>query len=87
METYKEAGRPDLVEKEKVELDITTSYLPPQMNEDELKGLVRAKIEETGAEGMKDFGRVMKAVMAEVGSRADGSAVSAMVKSVMSEKR
>jgi len=44
------------------------------------------KIEETGAQGMKDFGRVMKAVMASVASRADGSVVSAMVKKVMSDQ-
>ena len=86
IETYKEAGRPDLVEKEKVELDITMSYLPAQLDDEELKNIVRAKIAETGAESMKDFGKVMKAVMAEVGSRADGSAVSATVKAVMNEK-
>ena len=86
METYKEAGRPDLVEKEKIEFDITMSYLPAQLDDDELKKIVRAKVAEAGAESMKDFGRVMKAVMAEVGSRADGSAVSAMVKTVMNEK-
>ena len=86
METYDKAGRPDIVEKEQVEYDITVSYLPPQMDEEELKRLVVAKIEETGAGSMKDFGRVMKAVMGDVGSRADGSAVSAMVKRVMSEQ-
>ena len=86
METYEKAGRSDIVEKEQVEYDITVSYLPPQMDEEELKSLVMAKVEEAGAESMKDFGRVMKAVMVEVGSRADGSAVSAMVKRVMSEK-
>ncbi len=86
METYEKAGRPDIVEKEQVEYDITVSYLPPQMDEEELKRLVVAKIEETGAGSMKDFGRVMKAVMGDVGSRADGSAVSAMVKRVMSEQ-
>ena len=86
METYEKAGRSDIVEKEQVEYDITVSYLPPQMDEEELKSLVMAKVEETGAESMKDFGRVMKAVMVDVGSRADGSAVSAMVKRVMSEK-
>ncbi len=86
MEMYQDANRADLVEKEKVEYDITVSYLPPQLDEDELKRIVAAKIEETGAASMKDFGRVMKAAMAEVGSRADGTAVSAMVKKIMSEQ-
>lgn len=84
METYKQAGRADLFEKEKAEYGTTVSYLPPRIEEDELEKLVTQKIEETGAQGMKDFGRVMKAVMASVGSRADGSVVSAMVKKVMS---
>jgi uncharacterized protein len=86
METYKQAGRADLLEKEKGEYDVTVSYLPPRIEEGELQKIVLQKIEETGAQGMKDFGRVMKAVMASVGSRADGSAVSAMVKRVMSDQ-
>ena len=84
MDTYKQAGRADLFEKEKAEYETTVSYLPPRIEEDELQRLIAQKIEETGAQGMKDFGRVMKAVMASVGSRADGSAVSAWVKKVMS---
>ncbi|UCG53093.1 MAG: GatB/YqeY domain-containing protein, partial [Candidatus Latescibacterota bacterium] len=84
---YKEAGRSDLAEKEEYEYDLTISYLPPQMDEDELVSLIGAKIEETGAQGMKDFGRVMKAVMEVVGGRADGSAVSALVKNLMSKQK
>jgi uncharacterized protein YqeY len=87
MDTYKEMGRSDLVEKEKFEYDLTVSYLPPKLDGDELRQLVAAKIEETGAEGMKDFGRVMKAVMASVGSRAEGSIVSATVKELMSDRK
>jgi hypothetical protein len=86
VDAYKQAGRADLFEKEQREYGITMSYLPPRMTEEELARLVAEKIEETGAQGMKDFGRVMKAVMASVGSRADGSIVSATVKKVMSER-
>ncbi len=86
MEAYKQAGREDLVEKEKQEYEITMAYLPPRMGEDELKKLIAEKAEELGAESMKDFGRVMKAVMASVGSRAEGSMVSGLVKKVMSER-
>jgi hypothetical protein len=86
MDTYKQAGRADLFEKEKGEYETTVSYLPPRIEDDELQKLVAQQIEETGAQGMKDFGRVMKAVMASVGSRADGSVVSAMVKKVMSDR-
>lgn len=86
VETYTEAGRADLAEKEQFEHDFTMSYLPPRMDEDELETLITAKIEETGAESMKDFGRVMKAVMEVVGSKADGSEVSALAKQIMSRK-
>jgi uncharacterized protein YqeY len=86
MDTYRQAGRTDLFEKEQREYATTMSYLPPRIEEDELAKIVGEKIGETGAQGMKDFGKVMKAVMAVVGSRADGSAVSAAVKRIMSEK-
>ncbi|MEJ2720259.1 MAG: GatB/YqeY domain-containing protein, partial [bacterium] len=86
VETYKEAGRADLADKEQFEHDVTMSYLPPRMDEEELRTLITAKIEETGAESMKDFGRVMKAVMEVVGSKADGSEVSALAKQIMSRK-
>ena len=87
MDTYKGMERSDLVEKEKFEYDLTMSYLPAQMDRVELRKVVAAKIEETGAEGMKDFGRVMKAVMASVGSRAEGSIVSATVKEIMGDRK
>jgi uncharacterized protein YqeY len=83
MDAYKRAGRSDLYEKERREHDITVSYLPPPLGEEDLVKVIHEKIEETGAAGMKDFGRVMKAVMASVGGRADGSAVSAAVKKVL----
>lgn len=85
--TYKEAGRTDLADKEQFEYDLAISYLPPRMDEAELEALIVAKIEETGAEGMQDFGRVMKAVMEDVGSKADGSEVSALVKKTMTGKK
>lgn len=86
VEAYKQAGRTDLWEKEQREYEITTSYLPPRLSEEELVKIIAGKIEETGAEGAKDFGRVMKAVMASVGSRADGAVVSAAVKKVLVNK-
>ena len=86
MDTYKQAGRADLFEKEQREHATTVSYLPPRLGDEELSKIIVEKIAETGAREMKDFGKLMKAVMAEVGSRADGSAVSAAVKKIMSEK-
>lgn len=82
-EEYSKAGRQDLADKEQYEYELTKSYLPAQMDETELAAIVRAKIADTGAQGPADFGRVMKAVMAEVGSRAEGAAVSALVKKIL----
>jgi hypothetical protein len=83
IEKYREGGREDLAEKEMREYEITISYLPPRMSEDEIRALIARHIDETGAEGMKDFGKVMKAVMAEAGSRVDGAEVSRLLKQVL----
>jgi uncharacterized protein YqeY len=80
IEKYLEGGRKDLAEKEEKEYEITISYLPKQLGQDELKAIIQKHIEELGASGKKDFGRVMKSVMEEVGSRAEGAKVSAMLR-------
>ena len=77
-------GREDLAEKEKLEHSITMSYLPAQLDEAELKSIIEKAIEETGAQGPKDMGRVMKAAIAVVGGRAEGSTVSGLVKKMLS---
>jgi len=86
MEAYKQAGREDLFAKEEREHETTVAYLPPRLSDEELSAIIAEKISETGVQGMKEFGKLMKAVMASVGSRADGSVVSAAVKKVLSEK-
>lgn len=83
MEQYRQGGREDLAGKESAEYEITISYLPPRMDDAELAALVKSKIEETGASGKKDFGNVMKAVMQAAGSRADGAAVSAVLRKLL----
>jgi uncharacterized protein YqeY len=83
MDQYVEGGRKDLADKEKSEYEITLSYLPPRMEEEELAALIRAQIEETGAAGPGDFGTVMKAVMQVGGSRVDGSVVSVLVRKLL----
>jgi uncharacterized protein YqeY len=82
IDTYRENGREDLEQKETAELEITMSYLPEQMSEDELKAIIEKHIAESGG-GKQAFGAVMKAVMAEVGSKADGKTVSALVKQLI----
>jgi len=82
-EQAEQLGREDLAEKEKFEHSIAMSYMPAQLDEALLLSIVKEKIEETGAEGPKDMGKVMKAVMAAVGGQADGSTVSGLVKKTL----
>jgi len=83
---YEKGGRQDLVEKEKAELAVVESYLPSQMNEEELKELISRAIEETGAASVKDLGKVMQWIMPKVKGRADGSLVNRLVREAL-EKR
>ena len=80
IEKFKEGERDDLVEKETSELAILEKYLPEQISEEELKKIVYEAIARTGASSMKDMGRVMSDVMAQVKGRADGSAISRIAK-------
>jgi len=84
MEAAREGGRDELADKEQFELDVTMAYLPEQLTQDDLRTLVEKHVEATGASGPQGFGLVMKAVMAEVGSQADGRVVSAIVREVLS---
>jgi hypothetical protein len=86
VEQYRAGNRQDLVEKEEAEIAILQAYLPAQLSEAELSAKVDAAIAATGAKGPKDMGAVMKALMPETQGRADGKAVSEMVKSRLSGK-
>lgn len=83
IEKYLEGGRKDLADKEQTEYEITVSYLPEQLGQDELKMIIQKHIAELDAVGKQDFGRVMKSVMEEVGSRAEGAKVSAMLRELL----
>jgi len=77
---FGEAGRTDLVEKEEKELAVLLTFLPRQLSREEVEALVVQAIADSGAQGPKDIGKVMKAIMPHVSGRADGSLVSAVVK-------
>jgi uncharacterized protein len=77
---YRDAGREDLAGQEAYEAGVIEAYMPAELGEDELAALVGAAIAETGAEGPRDMGRVIKHVMAAAQGRADGSRVSALAK-------
>ena len=82
-EMYEQGGRDELAQKEKRELELILSYLPEPLSEAELKTLVEQVISETGAEGVRDMGKVMGAVMPRVKGRADGKAIQEMVKRLL----
>ena len=77
---YREGNRPDLVEKEEAELEVLLGFLPTQLSGAEIEALVDRIIAETGAQGAKDMGRVMKALTPLTAGKADGKTVSDTVK-------
>jgi uncharacterized protein YqeY len=81
VEQFEKAGRQNLADKEKVEIEIIEAYLPQAASREEIETAVAAAIAETGATAMKDMGRVMKATQAALaGKNADGKTVSELVK-------
>lgn len=83
IEMFEKGNRPDLVEKEKKELDIIGVYLPEQMGEDEIKTIVEKAVADTGAKTMADIGKVMGVVMPQVKGKADGGMVSKIAKDLL----
>ncbi|MBS1845961.1 MAG: GatB/YqeY domain-containing protein [Actinobacteria bacterium] len=78
-EAYEGAGRAEQAAGERFEADLIEGYLPAQLSDEELDGLVAEAIEETGATERKQMGQVMSAVMPKIAGRADGKRVSAAV--------
>jgi len=76
---FTQMGRNDLAEREKHQLEVLEQYLPKQMSEEDVEKVVKAKVEELKPEGMRDMGKVMGAVMKEIGGNADGNVVREMV--------
>lgn len=82
--TYEDGGREELAVKERAEAELIGGYLPAQLDEEELKAIVREAISESGASSIRDMGAAMKAAMAAVAGRADGARVSGLVKEALS---
>jgi uncharacterized protein YqeY len=80
IEQFNKGGRADLSAIEQDELDVIQTYLPEQLSEDELTGLVDEIIAATGAESIRDMGKVMGAIKSRAAGKADMGAVGAMVK-------
>ena len=83
IEAFRKGGRDDLVAKEEAELTLIAEYLPEQLTDEEVRELAAKAIADTGAEGPRDMGRVMGALMPQVRGRADGKTVSAVVSELL----
>ena len=84
IEQFAKAGRNDLVDKEKAELDLLSGYLPQQMSDAELEVAVNAAIAESGAAGPQGMGKVMAVLKPRIAGRADMGKASAIVKQRLS---
>jgi len=81
---YKGQGRNDLADPELKEAELIQQFLPKALSEDEVKGVVKSIIEEIGAEGMKDMGKVMGISTKKLTGKADGKMISTIVKEFLS---
>jgi len=85
IEQYEKAGRQELADKEQAEIEVIEAYLPQAASQEDIEQAVAAAIAETGANSIKDMGRVMKAAQAALaGKNADGRAISEAVKARLS---
>lgn len=84
IDQFEKGSREDLAETEKAELEVIESYLPKMMDDEEIRGEVKNFINQTGASGLADMGRVMGAMMGRLKGKADGSDVSRIVKEELS---
>jgi uncharacterized protein YqeY len=81
IDQFAKGGRQDLVDKEKSELAVLETYLPPALATEDLERLVSEVIAETGATSPKEMGKVMKGIMARLaGAQVDGKAVNELVR-------
>ncbi len=80
IEQFTKGGRQDLADKETAEAVLLEVYLPQQLTREELEAMVRDAVAQTGAQGARDMGKVMKALVPMAAGRADGKLLSELVK-------
>lgn len=77
---FRDQNRPDLAEPEEAQAEVIAQFLPEQLSEEEITAIIQTIIEKTGAEGMKDMGKVMGMASKEMAGKADGKTISTIVK-------
>ena len=80
---YREQSRPDLAEEEEAQAVVIEEYLPKALSAEELEAEIKSIIAETGATSMKDMGKVMGVASKKLAGRADGEAISTLVKQLL----
>jgi uncharacterized protein len=83
IEEYNKVNRPDMAEKEENELKIIAEYLPKPISEDEAAEIIKKIISDSGAQGLKDIGKVMPVAMKEFKGKIDGKVVQEIVKKLL----
>ncbi|MEQ8241209.1 MAG: GatB/YqeY domain-containing protein [Cyclobacteriaceae bacterium] len=84
LEIYKEQGREDLAMVEQAELEVIEEFLPKQLSDEEIKQEVQKVIDETGASGPQDMGKVMGMATKKLAGKADGKIISQMARQLLS---
>jgi uncharacterized protein YqeY len=84
LEIYRQQKRDDLAEVEQAELNVIKRYLPEQISEEQLTATIKNIIDKVGASSMKDMGKVMGLASKELAGKADGKAISQVVKQLLS---
>lgn len=80
---YQKENREDLAAKEEEEIAVIKTFLPEQMSSEQLTTVIKEIIDQVGAEGMKDMGKVMGQAKAKIGGKADGKSIADTVKSLL----
>jgi len=84
LEIYEKQDREDLARLEREEIEIIERYLPEQLSEDQLKAELEKIVQETGADSMKDMAKIMGIATQRLAGRADGKAISQVVRQILS---
>jgi uncharacterized protein YqeY len=84
IEMFRKGGREELAQKEEAEQVVLKRYLPQPLTEDEIAALIRSSIDEAGAKGIQDLGKLMKVLMPKVSGRSDGKRVNELAKALLS---
>jgi hypothetical protein len=80
---YEQGKRPDLADKERGEIVIIETFLPKQMSDDEAEAAIRGIVAETGAQSVKEMGKVMAAIREKLTGRIDNAKASLIVKKLL----